>query len=73
MKYIIYSYEIIDGDIDFVERLENKGEKSNVAEALSLADELDKKQKEIRFKGEDLRSIVHRVYDENDHLITNSS
>ena len=69
MKYTIWSYEIIDGDIDFIERLENKGEKFDPAEAQKLAKELDELQKGIRARSEDLRSIVHLVYDENDRRI----
>jgi hypothetical protein len=69
MKYTVYSYEIIDGDIDFIERQENKGEKFDPVEAKELAKVLDEEQKGIRARGEDLRSIVHLVYDENYHRI----
>ncbi len=68
MKYTVFSYEIIDSgddDEDFIERLDNKGEKTILGEALELAKQLDKEQEGIRSRGEDLRSIVHLVYDEN--------
>lgn len=69
MKYTVWSYEIIDGDIDFIERLENKGEKTELKEARLLAKKLDEIQKGIRARDEDLRSIIHLVYDENDHRV----
>ncbi len=59
--YTVYSYEIIDGDIDFLERLENKGQKDNLDDAFALAKELDNN------KSQSLVSIVHLVYDENDN------
>lgn len=69
MMYIVYSYEIIDGDIDFIERIKEKGREEIIEKAFKLAYILDKEESEHRKKESLCSSIVHLVYDENDNRI----
>lgn len=69
MKYFIYSYEIIDGDIDFIERIKKESEKDTVEEAFDEVIRLDKEWEEKKEREKLFDSIVHLVYDENDKIV----
>lgn len=69
MKFSIYSYEIIDGDIDFLERIKKESEAETVEEAFDESIRLDNEWKERKEKENLFDSIVHLVYDENDKRI----
>ncbi len=64
MLYKTYSCEIIDGDIDFIERGEEKGKSEDLNEMKKLANTLDR---ESRRNGSS--STIHLIYDENDHRV----
>jgi hypothetical protein len=67
--YTVYSYEVDDRDIDFLERLKSEGTRDTVEEAFSLAHELDEKWEAKKNEEKLIHSITHLVFDKDDKRV----